>query len=169
MVTIETIIQEVFDLPRMSRPLCLTRKAKPTKAGGFTKGWIKIDGVELNIERFTKRELLLYIQYHHLYRGLISYKRERFGFCFYINTFVYGSLFAAVGSHLVSRLQPTLPVFLGFQFKSFRGESDAPIPRRFVKGFRYIDRELIIVGRLIYEEWLKMTRERQNPSSTLET
>ena len=167
MVTIDLILEEYFDLPKLSLPVCFIKKSTCSKKNTPKRGWIKVQGVEFNIERFNKMDVLFHIQYTRPYFFLAHYGREVFGFKLYIDNFVYGCLYSAIAAHLLS-YEFRLPVFFGFSFKTSNKKEKLKVyPGRYVKGFRYADKDLLLVGKLILEEWLKM-RRKENPSFMLE-
>lgn len=161
MVSIDLILQEYFDLMRFSAPLCFVQKARLTKQNTFTRGWISVRGIEFNIFSHSKTDVLFYIKYLRPYFLLDAYPRTFFNFNFYIDNFVYGNLYAAVAAYLLS-LEIELPLFFGFYFITWNDEK-IKYPKRYVRGFRYVNKDLILVGELILKEWLKKKR-KEKPS-----
>ncbi|MCS7317126.1 MAG: hypothetical protein NZZ41_02235 [Candidatus Dojkabacteria bacterium] len=167
MVTIDLILKEFFDLTDFSYPMCFIEKSKPSKNSKPRYGWISIKGIEFNVYRFNKMDVLVYINYSRSYFLLDTYVRECFGFKLHIDNFVYGCLYSAIAAHLLS-YQYQLPVFFGFCFYTYKAKSNTnKYPKRYLKGFRYAHKDLLVVGKLILEEWLKRKR-KEKPSFMLE-
>lgn len=165
MVAIDVVLNDVLDY-NTTRPFCYTNK-KFKASGEFIRGFYEEQGFQFNVFKNTKTEFLVSLRYRRNYVNNLDYpsKRKLFGIDVIIDNFVYGALYAGVAAYLFSLKNP-LPIFIGWTFHSLEPERD--MPKRYVKGVRYAHKDLILVGKIILEEWLKMKR-KENPSFMLET
>lgn len=152
MVAIDVVLSDILDYTT-TRPFCYTKK-KVKVSGQFVHGLYEEQGFQFNVCKYTKTEFLVSIRYikNYVYNLKYSSKRKLFGIDTIIDNFVYGALYTGVAAYLFSLKNP-LPVFIGWTFYSFEPEPD--MPKRYVKGVRYANKDLILVGKLILEEWLK--------------